>query len=324
MEIIVNPSQEEIKKAAKALKDGHLVAFPTETVYGLGADASNEKSVRRIYELKDRPVTLPLITHISSISFLEKWTTDIPNYAIKLAQHFWPGPITLILKRKENVSKLITSGQKNIGIRVPNNWCALELLKEFELLGGLGIAAPSANRYKSISPTSAIDVWKELGDQFSSNDMILDGGSCAIGIESTIIDCLGSSPIILRPGWITADMISEILGEKLPQTKFQNLIKHSGSDLSHYLPKTPLIINVKPKPGDGLIALSKIETPIGVHRLSSPNSLESFAWGLYASFRKADELKLNSIIVVLDELGGLADAIMDRVTKAAWQSQKLK
>jgi L-threonylcarbamoyladenylate synthase len=317
MGVISKYDPNSIKKAAQALIDGNLVAFPTETVYGLGADATNEQAVAKIYIAKGRPSDLPLIVHLSSINKIDKWATNIPDYAKKMATLFWPGPMTLILKRDKQVKDFVSGGQDSIGLRVPNNECALELLKKFESLGGLGIAAPSANRYKSISPTSAIDVWKELGNHLSLQDMILDSGSCELGIESTIINCLDSRPRILRPGWITPHMIGNIFGTDFLQNDSRDSIKHSGIDLSHYLPKTPVMINIEPLPGDGLIALSKIQTPEGVYRLSSPDTLESLASVLYASFRNADELRLNNIIVILNEIGGLAEAILDRVKKAA-------
>ena len=177
MELINNPTLDEIKKAAKALKDGHLVAFPTETVYGLGADATNEEAVSRIYSVKGRPKDHPLIVHISSINQLSNWARDIPECAIKLAKEFWPGPMTLILKRSDLAKDFITGGQDNVGLRIPNQPVALALLSEFESLGGLGIAAPSANRFGAVSPTSSNDVVDELGEYFQSEDLILNGGS---------------------------------------------------------------------------------------------------------------------------------------------------
>ena len=207
MEIITNPMQQEIKKAAKALKDGHLVAFPTETVYGLGADATNEKAISRIYSVKGRPPNHPLIVHISSISKLDMWAIDIPEYALKLAKEFWPGPMTLILKRSHLVGDFITGGQSSIGLRVPSNLIALLMLKEFEKLGGTGIAAPSANKFGSVSPTTSEAVYEEIGERLSDQDSIIEGGACEIGIESTIIDCTNESATILRPGYVTKEMI---------------------------------------------------------------------------------------------------------------------
>ena len=175
------------------------MAFPTETVYGLGADATNEKAVARIYEVKGRPTDHPLIVHISSINNLDKWVKDMPEYAIKLAKTFWPGPMTLILPRTELAKDFVTGGQNNVGIRVPEHIVALELLKEFEAQGGLGVAAPSANRFGKVSPTTSEAVVDELGNYLSRDDQILNGGSSQIGIESTIIYCTKDVPIILRP-----------------------------------------------------------------------------------------------------------------------------
>jgi L-threonylcarbamoyladenylate synthase len=177
MEIISNPTQVEIKKAAQALKDGHLVAFPTETVYGLGADATNEKAVSRIYSVKGRPTDHPLIVHISSINQLDKWAVDIPEYAIKLAKEFWPGPMTLILKRNKIAKDFITGGQDNVGVRVPSHPVAIGLLSEFEKLGGSGVVAPSANRFSAVSPTNTYAVTEEIGGKLSKSDIIIDGGN---------------------------------------------------------------------------------------------------------------------------------------------------
>ena len=189
-----NPTQDEIKKAAKALKDGYLVAFPTETVYGLGADASNPTSVARIYEVKGRPTDHPLIVHISSTSQMDKWAVDVPEYAINLARNCWPGPMTLILKRSQIAKDFITGGQNLVGLRVPIHPTAIMLMKEFENLGGTGIAAPSANRFGAVSPTTLNAVVEEIGAYLSNKDLLLDGGASEVGIESTIIDCSGATP----------------------------------------------------------------------------------------------------------------------------------
>ena len=203
---------EAIRDAALALKDGHLVAFPTETVYGLGADARNPEAVKRIYEVKGRPSDHPLIVHISSINQLDKWAVEIPEYAIELARAFWPGPMTLILKRTDIAKNFITGGQDTVGLRVPSDPIALALIQEFEKNSDSAIAAPSSNRFGQVSPTSSADVHEELEDYLSSSDIVLDGGRSLIGIESTIIDCTGSSPIILRSGFITKADIESFLG----------------------------------------------------------------------------------------------------------------
>ena len=240
---ISNCTHDAIKRAAVALKNGHLVAFPTETVYGLGGDATNADAVSKIYKVKNRPARNPLIVHVSSVQQIHNWVVEIPDYAMKLAFKFCPGPLTLILKGNEIAREFLTGGQSSIGIRVPNNACAQLLLTEFELLGGVGVAAPSANMYKSISPTCAKDVWTEIGSRLSNEDTILDGGACELGIESTIINCLGEAPKILRPGWVTSEAIKQLLGSDSIGQDDDIVTLFPGSEFSHYLPKTPVVIN---------------------------------------------------------------------------------
>ena len=317
MEIISNPSQVDIKKAAQALKDGHLVAFPTETVYGLGADATNKKAVSRVYSVKARPTDHPVIVHISSINQLGKWAIDVPKYAVTLAEQFWPGPMTLILKRSEIAKNFITGGQENVGVRVPSHPVALALLSEFEKLGGLGIAAPSANRFGAVSPTKAEAVDEELGIYLNQTDKILDGGQCLIGVESTIIDCTRPYPVILRPGAITPTMIESTTSfssfANLPNSK----IKASGVLPSHYAPKARVIIGTVAKPGEGFIALATIKTPIGSIRLSAPTNTEEFARDFYLALRQGDRQGLKKIVIHPPEGDGLSLAIWDRSKKAS-------
>jgi L-threonylcarbamoyladenylate synthase len=317
MEMISNPSQDEISKAAKALKDGHLVAFPTETVYGLGADATNEIAIGRIYSVKGRPTSHPLIVHISSINQLDKWAIDIPGYAIKLAQEFWPGPMTLILKRSDYAKNYITGKQKSVGIRVPKNSVALALLSEFEKLGGFGIAAPSANRFGAVSPTTSDAVRDELGNYLDSKDLILDGGQSTVGIESTIIDCTKEFPSVLRYGAVTIEMIEKLTGYKIQKNCIQNKIRVPGLMKSHYSPNAKIEINTLPKPGHGFIAMASIATPNGVIRLASPNNIEEYAQVLYKAFRDGDKRNLKIITVLAPEGAGLADAIRDRLVKSS-------
>ena len=317
MEIISNPTQDEIKKAAKALKDGHLVAFPTETVYGLGADATNEKAVSRIYTVKDRPIGHPLIVHISSISQLDKWAIDVPEYALKLAIEFWPGPMTLILKRSALVKDFITGGQDNVGIRVPAQPVALSLLSEFDGIGGLGIAAPSANRFGSVSPTTSDAVVEELKDYLGQEDLILDGGQCQVGIESTIIDCTKNIPSILRPGAVTLEMIRVGSAIKISSSGHNNKIKASGLLDSHYSPMAKVELNGVAVPGDGFLAFRNIPTPIGAIRLASPETIEQYARQLYEALRFGDQSGIERIVVVPPEGEGMAEAVRDRLTKAA-------
>lgn len=319
MEFISKCTADTISNAAQALKDGHLVAFPTETVYGLGADATNEKAVSRIYSVKGRPSDHPLIVHISSINKLEEWATDIPDYAIKLAREFWPGPMTLILPRKEIAKDFITGGQNNVGLRVPAQPIALALLKKFEDLGGLGIAAPSANRFGAVSPTTAVSVSEELGNYLDLGDLVLDGGQCLIGIESTIIDCTGISPKILRPGAVFEELILRVTGKKVEHQFLKSDLKASGMLKSHYSPKAKVLINEIPKNGAGFIALSHIPTPSGVIRLASPDNSKQFAKELYSALRKGDSISLSEIVVTVPEGIGISVAIQDRVKKASRQ-----
>jgi L-threonylcarbamoyladenylate synthase len=316
MKIINNPTQYEIKKAAKALKEGHLVAFPTETVYGLGADATNKKAVNRIYSVKRRPTDHPLIVHISSIDQLDKWAINIPEYAVKLANEFWPGPMTLILKRSNLAKDFISGGQDNVGLRVPSQSVALELLKEFEKIGGQGVAAPSANRFGAVSPTNAEAVKEELGFFLQLDDIIIDGGQCLIGVESTILDCTGENPQILRPGKIT-EIDLRILGISVDSTIVEHFIKFSGSLKNHYSPRAKINLNCLPETGEGFIALSNVKTPIGSIRLAAPDNAVQFAQQLYAALRLGDSKNLTCISVIPPTDSGIAIAINDRLSKAS-------
>jgi L-threonylcarbamoyladenylate synthase len=229
----------EVSRAADLLRAGELVAFPTETVYGLGADASNPQAVARIFAAKGRPADHPLIVHLPDTSHLHRWAVDIPEAAHKLAAAFWPGPLTLILKRHPSVSEAITGGQDTVGLRVPNHPLALQLLREFDG----GVAAPSANRFGRVSPTTAAHVREELGDAVA---LILDGGPCTVGIESTILDLSGGEARILRPGMLDAEAIAGVLGALPFVGGTQNAPRVSGSLEAHYAPQTPLrLVEVK-------------------------------------------------------------------------------
>ena len=319
MTITSNCTASALKEAAVSLIAGNLVAFPTETVYGLGADASNQQAIARIYEVKGRPTDHPLIVHISSINNLDKWAKDIPNYAIKLARAFWPGPMTLILPRTDLAKDFITGGQNNVGIRVPAHTVALSLLKEFESQGGLGVAAPSANRFGKVSPTCAGDVKAELSDYLKSNDLVLDGGLSSVGIESTIINCTNTIPTILRPGAITAIMINNLLGIQIEvfAKNDSDQIRAPGLLESHYSPKARVFLSGTPAIGDGFIALSKFPTPPGVIRLTSPATNEEYARTLYQGLRLADSKKLSKVFVIEPAGNDIAVAVCDRLQKAA-------
>ena len=304
-----------IKNAAESLRDGFLVAFPTETVYGLGADATNEKAVSRIFEIKGRPLDHPVIVHLSSIDQIEHWAVNIPKYAYTLAKKYWPGPMTLILNRSSRAKDWITGGQNTVGIRIPNHEIALSLLEEFKKIGSGAIAAPSANKFGRVSPTSFQHVQDELSKDLMVRDVVLDGGNSALGIESTIIDCTQEQPRILRPGFITKKMIEETTGLILSDSITN--IRVSGSFKSHYAPKAKVLLDVEPQPGDGYIALEEFVTPPNVIRLIAPKNLEEFAQYLYYAFRAADEKKLSRIVVRQPLGDNLAIAIRDRLQKAS-------
>ena len=318
MSIIENCTASAIKDAATSLLNGNLVAFPTETVYGLGADAQSKDAVAKIYQAKGRPVNHPLIVHLSSIEHLDKWARDIPDYAIVLARTFWPGPITLILPRTELAKDFTTGGQDNVGIRVPSHTVALALLKEFEAQGGLGVAAPSANRFGAVSPTTAVDVFKDLSKYLGPTDLILDGGATSIGVESTIVDCTQETPRILRPGGVTSNTISKLLGLKVINlSHITSNIKAPGILKSHYSPIARVLLSGAPSEGDGFIALASIPTPIGAIRLIAPEDNEEYARNLYSALRAADSKGLSRVYVVIPTEDGIGQAIIDRLKKAS-------
>ena len=318
MSIISNCTASAIKKAASVLASGDLVAFPTETVYGLGADATNKNGIARIYEVKGRPSDHPLIVHISSHTQLDKWAREVPEYAITLARTFWPGPMTLVLPRTKLAQNFITGAQDNVALRVPSHPIAQALLIEFEKQGGLGIAAPSANRFGKVSPTTAVAVESELGNFLNDSDQILDGGTSVVGVESAIIDCTQTTPIILRPGAVSIEMIENLLSIKLQSLSLtSNQIRFPGSLKSHYAPNAKVLLSGTPKSGDGLIALSNIKTPEGVIRLASPVNNDEYAHLLYNALRQGDTLGLSIIYVVPPNNEGVGLAINDRLKKAA-------
>jgi len=326
-----------MREAAANLLAGNLVAFPTETVYGLGGDACNADAVDRIYSVKGRPAHHPLIVHISSMQRMGDWAEEIPEYAITLARDFWPGPMTLVLKRGSLAKDFITGGQKTVGVRVPDHVVALALLEAFENIGGKGVAAPSANRFGQVSPTTAAAVVDEIGKYLDSADQIIDGGACAVGVESTIIDCTGDAPRILRPGAITVAMIQASTGnivakesnifvnaqEGAESTSASNLISSAGTGIrvsgsleNHYAPAAKVLLCETPTPGQGFIAHVNMETPAGVIRLASPHNDEEFAQILYSALRQADAQGLKEVVVMQPIGIGIAVAIRDRLARA--------
>ncbi|RLJ62151.1 L-threonylcarbamoyladenylate synthase [Sulfurisoma sediminicola] len=312
----------DIARAAALLRAGELVAFPTETVYGLGADAANPQAVAKIFAAKGRPQDHPLIVHLADAPQLDAWARDIPEAARKLAAAFWPGPLTLILKRRPGVSDAITGGQDSVGLRVPNHPLALELLREF----GGGLAAPSANRFGRISPTTAEHVREELGDAVA---LVLDGGPCQVGIESTILDLSGDAPAILRPGMIGVDAIAAVLGQAPAAGGRADAPRVSGSLESHYAPTTPLEL----VSSDGLVFavrnaiikqertafLASMAQPIHHELISwrlAPAEPEPFARALYASLRELDALGCGRIVVQQPPQTAAWMGVLDRLRRA--------
>jgi L-threonylcarbamoyladenylate synthase len=315
-QFLSNCAADTLSQAALALKNGALVVLPTETVYGLGADASNEKAVARIYEVKGRPQDHPLILHIASMNDITNWAEEISDYAIALARSFWPGPMTLIFKRSENAKDFVTGGQDTVGLRVPNHTLALGLLQECKKIGVHAIAAPSANRFGHVSPTTAIAVQEEIGAYLSAQDLILDGGPAQVGLESTIIDCTGDTPKILRPGAITQAMIEEATGLKVSEDK-DSQIRVSGSLEKHYAPNAQILLDVQATSGQGFIAPADVATPPGAIRLAFPANTDEYARTLYSALRDGDAQGLETIAIIQPSGDGLAIAIRDRLMRAS-------
>ena len=314
--IISQCTLDVLHQAAENLKTGGLVAFPTETVYGIGADAENADAIQRMYTVKGRPADHPVIVHIADLDAVDYWAKDIPDYAIALMRDYWPGPMTLLLQRTEKAKDFVTGNQEIVGLRMPAHTVALNLLSEFKKIGGHGVAAPSANRYGAVSPTTAEAVQAELKDYLEARDQILDGGPSLVGVESTIIDCTKSNPSILRPGAVTAEMIEESTGIIVIEPDDKK-VRVSGSHKQHYAPKAKVIVDSQAKPGEGLIAMSDIETPTGAVRLSAPRSIEEYARSLYSALRDGDKEGISVIHIAPPQGDGLALAIRDRIKRAA-------
>ncbi len=315
-QFLSNCSASAMADAAANLLAGGLVAFPTETVYGLGADACNADAVARVYSVKGRPADHPLIVHVASMDALGDWASDVPEYAIALARDFWPGPMTLVVVRSDLAADFVTGGQDTVGVRVPNHPVALGLLEAFARVGGHGVAAPSANRFGNVSPTTAKAVRDELGEYMADGDLILDGGACDVGVESTIIDCTGDVPRILRPGAVTEEMIEHTTGLDVIDSGGV-VIRVSGSLESHYSPLARVVLDQSPVAGQGFIAMADVVTPEGVVRLAAPQTPEEFARRLYAALRAADEQGLETVVVSQPAGKGIAIAIRDRLIRAA-------
>ena len=320
-----SPSSESIAAAADILRSGGLVAFPTETVYGLGADADNEAAVRKIFAAKGRPADHPVIVHLAAAEEMNAWAEHVPQSAVRLAAAYWPGPLTIILRRSSKALDVVTGGQDTVGLRVPNHPVALALLKEL----GRGIAAPSANRFGRISPTLAAHVRQELGDIV---DTILDGGPSQVGLESTIVDLTGEQPVLLRPGAISVEQLEAVIGEPLGDAG-DNTTRASGRLQSHYAPRADVkIIEPIDLPGtmrrcteagqgfavlcDPLVAKAANVHQAHWYKLSADPVVR--AQRLYIALRAADDAGYPLLVVVHERDPQNQDAaIWDRLQKAA-------
>ncbi len=314
--------QDEIDQAVEALRQGEVVAFPTETVYGLGADASNPDAVRKIFELKGRPATHPLIVHIDSARSLERWALSVPPSAAALAEKFWPGPLTLILRRAPAVDLAITGGQDTVAVRVPGHPVAQQLLRAF----GSGIAAPSANRYGRISPTRPEHVRDEFGDDVG---IVLDGGDCKIGLESTIVSCVDTVPRILRPGVLTLTQLRTVVPE-LQEGPDNGAPRVPGSDAKHYAPRTSLSLVPSRTLEEVVGQLTEHREKIAVLAMRPPRVANKYmTWinagrradvygrELYVNLRTLDKSGAKEILVEEVPAGEAWDAVRDRLRRAA-------
>lgn len=314
---------DDVITAAQALADGHLAALPTETVYGLAARADLPDAVARIYAVKGRPADHPLIVHVSDLEAARAWAADVPRHAVALAEACWPGPLTLVLPRSTRASDAVTGGQETVALRVSSHPVfrgVLDALIAITRDEAIGLAAPSANRFGRVSPTTTAHVVDELTGLLGPSDVVVEGGSSSVGIESTIVDCTGDAPVLLRPGAVTADDIARITGLPLGTTSTARV---SGSLPSHYAPTATVRIlradevPAEPDSRTGLLALADVPTPPGMVRLSAPESSADYAVHLYAALRQADALQLAQVIAVPPPAHGIGAAILDRLTRAA-------
>jgi L-threonylcarbamoyladenylate synthase len=312
----------DITRAVEALRRGRLVAFPTETVYGLGADASSTDALSRLYTVKGRPPDHPVIVHVAAPDALDEWAARVPVAARRLADEVWPGPLTIVLKRSDRVPDAVTGGGDTVGVRVPDQHVALALLRAF----GGGIAAPSANRFGRVSPTTAEHVRADLG---ADVDVVLDDGPCSVGVESTIVDCSGAEPVILRPGAISRERIADLVGGPVP-VRSDGLVRAPGTLKSHYAPEANVLLVSRDELSDR--ARSMVEAgqrvavlasgrppslPDGVIVLDAPEDVDEYARVLYARLREADRVGVDVVLAVPPPDEGVGAAVGDRLRRAA-------
>lgn len=319
----------DLERAAALLRAGKLVAFPTETVYGLGADAGNPEAVAGIFRVKGRPADHPVIVHLPSADALAHWAAEVPDSARRLAGMFWPGPLTLVLRRARGVADAITGGQDTVGLRVPGNPTALALLRAF----GGALAAPSANRFGHVSPTTAEHVVHEFGDEIAA---VVDGGRCSVGVESTIVDLTGPRPRLLRPGMIRVDALEAELGEPLVRVGDEDGPRASGRLASHYAPGASVELaptealttrlEACKEAGERVAVLARrksLTADEGSFWIEMPRQPVQFARALYAALRRADELRPDRILVEMPPDSPGWEAIADRLQRAS-QKDRLR
>jgi L-threonylcarbamoyladenylate synthase len=312
----------DISRAAETLRRGGLVAFPTETVYGLGANADSAGALARLYAVKGRPGEHPVIVHVGAPGQLDQWAADVPVAARRLGDAFWPGPLTIVVRRAARVLDAVTGGGDTVGVRVPDQPVALELLRAF----GGGIAAPSANRFGHVSPTTAADVRADLGDDV---DVVLDDGPCTVGVESTIVDCTGNELVILRPGGVTRERIEEVSGQVVG-VRTDGLVRAPGTLKSHYAPAATVLVVDRPELAErarALVAAGELVAvlasapvpglPGEVTVLDAPANGEEYARVLYARLREADRRGVDVLLAVLPPDTGVGVAVGDRLRRAA-------
>jgi L-threonylcarbamoyladenylate synthase len=314
------PTVEALRRAVDVLRRGGLLGLPTETVYGLAADAENELAVRRIFAVKGRPSTHPLIVHLAKAEAVTAWVAHLPPEAEALASAFWPGPLTLVLPRSTRAADLVTGGPGPVAGRVPAHPVALAVLEAF----GGGLAAPSANRFGRVSPTRAAHVLADLGDEV---DLILDGGPSSVGVESTIVDLSGPEPVLLRPGGVAREALEGVLGRRLP-TRLTDEVRAPGMLPSHYAPRAGLVlasrsdaprVAVELQDAGQRVALCTpdVAAPQGMVHLRAPEDVKELAHALYALLRTVDAAGVDVAVVVVPQEAGLGLAVLDRLQRAA-------
>jgi L-threonylcarbamoyladenylate synthase len=314
-------SAEHISRAVEILRRGGVIALPTETVYGLAANAEDELAVRRIFAIKGRPATHPLIVHVARAEALTAWARQVPEEAWRLASAFWPGPLTLVLPRTERATDAVTGGQDTVALRVPSHPVALAVL---EALGG-GVAAPSANRFGRVSPTRAEHVRADLGAEV---DLVLDGGPSTVGVESTIVDLSSGEPVVLRPGGLAVEEVERVLGRPVP-VRTSSTVRVSGSLASHYAPRAGVVLAEPAQVAGrvealraqgqrvGVLGPASLRLPGGVPRYDVPEDPGGAARVLYTRLREADEQGHDVLVACLPRAEGLGLAVRDRLARAA-------